>query len=68
MEFEFTGFLYVDPYYLNEMCRLCEEQGLSPCAAAEQVAQGWDDCDYFAFEYVEGKIIAEIEKRISKKG
>ena len=67
MEFEYTGYLYVDPYYLDEMCRLCEEQGLSPCSAAEQVAQGWDDEDYFAFEHISGKIIAEIEKRISKR-
>lgn len=68
MEFEFTGYLYVDPYYLDKMCRLCEEQGYSPWDAAELVALGWDDSNYFVFEYAEDKIVEEIEKRISKKG
>ncbi len=66
MEFEFTGHIYVDPSDLDKMCRLCEECGFSPCDAAEIVAEEWDDDDYFCFEWVSGKIIEVIEKRISK--
>jgi len=68
MEFEVTGFFFVDPYYLDEMYRLCKEQGLSPKDAAQDVALGWDDCDYYIYEYIEDQIIAEIEKRLAEKG
>ena len=65
MNFEYSASFYVSESDFEEMVRLCQKHGYSPQDALHHVACGWDDCDYYTYEYVEDQILAELEKRLT---
>jgi hypothetical protein len=65
MIFEYYACFYVSESDFEEMVRLCRDDGYTPQDALNDVACGWDDCDYYTYEYVEDEIIAELEKRLA---
>lgn len=66
MEFEFTGSIYVEENDLEEMCRLCKEEELTPEKAFDVVSMGWDDCDYYVSSYIEDDVVKEIKRRLKE--
>lgn len=65
MDFEYTDYLYVEEYDLEEMVKMCKK-GATPEKALDEVSRGWDDCDFYIVEKVEDQIIAEIERRLAQ--
>ena len=66
MEFEYTDSFYVEPSDMREMYLLCKNKGYTPQEALNEVASGWDDCDFYAVGFVEDQIIEEINRRLSQ--
>ena len=68
MEFEYSDTFWVEPHDLREMYLLCKNKGYTPQEALNDVAAGWDDCDFYCVGKVEEQIIAEIERRLKQSG
>lgn len=64
MEFEYTDVFYVEPSDLREMYLLCKNKGYTPQEALQEIASGWDDCDFYTVGLVENQIIKEINRRL----
>ena len=66
MEFEYTSSFYIEPSDLKKMYLLCKNKGYTPQKALNEVASGWDDCDFYTVELVKDQIIEEINRRLSQ--
>ena len=62
MEFEYTGAIFIDEVYLDEMA---EEvvKGNSAEVAVDNYAAGCDDAEYYAFDEIFNKVVAEVKRR-----
>lgn len=66
MKFEYTDCFYVSNSDLREMYLLCRDKGISPQKAAWSIAEGWDDCDFYAFGNVVDQVVKEITRRLEQ--
>lgn len=62
MEFEYTGAIFIDEVYLDEMAEEVAN-GTSADIAVDNYAAGCDDAEYYAFDKIKNAVIREIEKR-----
>lgn len=65
MEFEFEGIFYLEPSDFEEMVSLCKEKNLSPQEAVKEVSNGFDDEDYYMFDYVSKQIVEAVKQRLN---
>lgn len=66
MEFEYTSSIYVEENDLVQMCLLCKNAGYTPREAFNEVCERWDNCDYYAADFIEDDVIKEIERRLKE--
>lgn len=66
MEFEFQDCIYVEEYYLNEMCDIAKSGG-SIMDAITEVSAGWDDCDWYRVEHIRDQLFEEIKRRLAQE-
>lgn len=65
MEFEYTGYLYINSRDLRQMY-LRVKKGEDFSNVYYDIMGGYDDCDYYCCEYVFDQVKAEIERRLSQ--
>lgn len=66
MEFEFTTTFYVAPSDFEQMCDLARN-GITVEKAVDDVAYGWDDIDYFAFDYVRSDVERAVREELERE-
>ena len=65
MEFEYTTTIFIDETDLERMCQRVKK-GEKFGDVFYDVISGYDDCDYYASDYIYDKVKEEVEKRIKK--
>lgn len=65
MEFEVKTSVWVSEGDIRELCKRIR-RGERSDLAFEDIACGWDDCDYYLSSYIEDDVIAEAKRRIEE--
>lgn len=62
MEFEYTGAIFIDEVYLDEMA-VEVAKGTPADIVVDKYAWGCEDAEYYAFDFVGDAVAREVERR-----
>ena len=65
MEFEYTASIWIEPEGLRKMYK-CVKAGENFDVVFNDVMAAYDDCDYYACEYVKDSVHEEILRRLNQ--
>lgn len=65
MEFEYTASIWIEPQDLRKMYKRVKN-GEKFSDVFDEIMAGYDDCDYYACDYVKDQVHEEIQRRINQ--